>query len=132
MADSLRPSAASPIDLAAHAVEERRLAGLVLWWMSLLASAVGASFVAGEWMIKTSPPTLQQQVQPDCGIFMAYWGAYHLKGGDVHNAPALDTLAYRVFMKRALAFHGNGGSSSHRPVVLCVDRRQPPAPESCC
>jgi len=115
MAGSLRPSAASPIDLAAHAVEERRLAGLVLWWISLLASAMGSSFVADEWIVKTSPPTLQQQVQEHCGIFFAYWAAYNLNGGDVHTAPALDTLAYRVFMKRALL-------STEMAEALCMDQ----------
>jgi len=102
MADSLRPSAASPIDLAAHAVEERRLIGLIWWWMSLPASAVGVSHVADECTNRASPPTLQQQEQPDCGNCGAYWGAYHLKGGHVRFAPALDTLVHRVLMKRAL------------------------------
>jgi len=102
MADILPPSSANTADLAAHAAGERRLAALVLWWVSLLASAVGASFVADEWMVTPSLPTLQRQVESDCGVFVAYWGEYHLGGGKVHATPALNTLAYRAFMKRTL------------------------------
>jgi len=119
LADSNRPGQADQAAVPSHAARKQELGVVVLLWMGALAKEAGAPFDADAWSVVCSPPTLQQQVEDDCGVFSMHWGAVHLSGGNPHFAPRIDTLRHRDYIKNVLIFVGM--SEAHGlPVSLAV------------